>query len=105
MKASSSTDPDAKQPRRKRLTKYTGINITEDEFILMKTKDNEDKKHQRQNSQLKKHRGRPPKKKFDDDECEYSTDMKTNARIRSLNMTIDMANEILNDEDSDFALE
>ena len=109
-----------KAPRGKRLTSKIGLNITEDEFVLMKMKESEEKKQKIRKPRVpkcpkitstsasttttttvKKPRGRPPKKNASTNPNVYSNDDEIEAGIRSLQSTIDTANKVLNGEDSD----
>ena len=112
-----------KAPRGKRLTSKIGLNITEDEFVLMKMKESEEMKHKIRKPRLpkgpkitsiptstttttvKKPRGRPPKKNTSNKQNIHSNDDEVEAGIRSLQSTIDIANRILNGEDSDEAFD
>ena len=104
--------------RAKRLENRTGVNITDDEF-LMKMKENEEKKQRKQKPQspklpnaqstisstpkvVAKRRGRPPKKTTNNSHQQvYSNDSEVQAGIFSLQSAIKMANSILDTDDSD----
>jgi hypothetical protein len=104
--------------RAKRLINNTGLNITDDEF-LMKTKEKEEKKQQKQKPRSSKlpiaqstlnsttntttkRRGRPRKVTNNENNQEvYSNNPDIQTGICSLQSSIKMANSILNTDDSD----
>jgi hypothetical protein len=105
-----------KPPRGKRLPNNTGLNITDDEFVLMKLKESEEKKSRKQkvalikdsnvtststNIKTIKRRGRPPKKDNNSTQQHGSNDSEVQNGILSLKSAIKMANCILDSEDSD----
>lgn len=106
-----------KTVRGKRLRSHTGLNITDDDFILLKMRENEDKKRIKHKHSLKhtsavvmnnsttttttKRRGRPSKRNHLKPSPLNSNDAQTDASIRSLDAVIDMANSILDSNDSD----
>jgi len=108
-----------KKPLRgKRLPNNTGLNITDNDFVLMKLKEDEEKKNRKQKAALTKdsnitstsnstniktikRRGRPPKKDNGFTQQHHSNDPEIQNSILSLQSVIKMANCILDSEDSD----
>jgi AT hook motif len=107
----------SKAPRGKRLTSVTGLNITEDEHVLMKLKEDEEKKRRIRKPRTvkppntssassstatagKRPRGRPRKAVAETTQDVHCSDDELEAGIQSLQSTIDMANRILNGDDS-----
>lgn len=106
-----------KAPRGKRLTSVTGLNITEDELVLMKLKEDEEKRRKIRKprtlkppntssasssttTMVKRSRGRPRKAVAEATQDAHCSDGEVEAGIQSLQCTIDMANRILNGDDS-----
>ncbi len=107
-----------KPPRGKRLPNNTGLNITDDEFVLSKLKENEEMKNRKQKASLvkdsttpsessstantttTKRRGRPPKKNKESTQP-YSNDPEIQKGILSLQSVITMADSILDSDDSE----
>lgn len=111
----------AKPPRGKRLQNKTGLNITDDESVLTHMKENEEKKRRKQKTKataqdndpcssttttaVPKRRGRSAKNNTTQSQPVHSNDPEIQAGISSLSSVIRMANRILNDDDSDDALD
>ena len=108
----------SKSPRSKRLANNIGLNVTDDEFLLMKLNENEEEKRQKRKCRQSKHsnvtstssstttnvtkrRGRPPKKGTDNSQQIHSNDPEIEASICSLQSVINMANYTLNSDDPD----
>ncbi|CAF1178837.1 unnamed protein product [Rotaria magnacalcarata] len=108
----------AKAPSGKRLTSTTGLHVIDDEFILMKMQESEEKKNKKTQSQLPKRlnatlksisttkvirerQGRPSKKKTANNELTYSNDAEVDVSILSLQSVIDMADNVLGSDDTD----
>jgi hypothetical protein len=107
-----------KPPRGKRLKNTTGINITNDEFLMImmekQEQKNQQKKPTRSSAQsstdgasnsvtnVTKRRGRPPKKNEANTQATLPhSDPATEAAYSSLQSVINMSNRIFNDSDSD----
>ncbi|CAF3933594.1 unnamed protein product [Rotaria sp. Silwood1] len=102
--------------RAKRLNSHTGLNITEDEYILLKMKENEEKKRQQKASssqqsstsstsrskarRINQRQDKPSKQNRINKKKVNSNDAEIDASIRSLQSVINMADNILNNDDN-----